>query len=630
MNVISASCTGNDILAADGGVQFLRFTVLAGGAVVDAEPPVSVASHTLQLPQTPLGAVTIEVEALSDQTSSAQVLAQGSSGPFQVPGDGSVSQESVTIFLRATDRSAQTNDAKTPTKCTNLTFPRAYHSQALMSDGKVLIYGGVQYGTTTGYVGTIDWSQALAIPPGVASSDEHYLDNAEIYDPTTGEFAATSAWNQGSGAPTARAFAQLLPFTNGAAVVVGGEEDPATDGVTGSGVGAPLVPAWHGGVYSPTASPQWAENPTGLAHSHGCLAQDTSGDALLAGGYAGVDASGNPIVSTADLLQMTVTTNATAESYSPTKWPPYSKTAGPFPAGNGPQGAVADQACSGLDGVIDVLQSVIAEVGGAWIDSSGNAWIVQDYYLEQFGVDGGVGDFAPAISGALLQLQQPRARTKAAPLIVTQPSGAAGGATERADALLVTGGLTCTPASSDVLECAPAFASGTSGQLANSPDSYFWNDAGTNGTAQDVGRTTELITFPPDPTKPGDHSVVPSIAGPVMSTERIDHCAVPLPDGRVVIIGGLGGADASSFGTVSNIEVAFDDPDAGLPLPAVGLHEAAGNLLTPRAGMACTLLQDGSILVTGGLQTVAPLSGTQQQIRTLNTAEIYRPLPLAP
>jgi hypothetical protein len=114
-----------------------------------------------------------------------------------------------------------------------------------------------------------------------------------------------------------------------------------------------------------------------------------------------------------------------------------------------------------------------------------------------------------------------------------------------------------------------------------------------------------------------------------MQIERIDHCAVALPDGRVLVLGGLSGNTQSTFGTTNSAEMFSDYPLASTP-PAVNMNPVPAGLLQARAGMACTLLQDGSILVTGGFQTTGPLaSDNTQAVTTLNSAEIYRPLPIA-
>ncbi len=625
VNVVSVSCSGGDVLAADAGVQFLRFTVVADGGTVGPPETVAVASQTLQLPQTPLGTLQVNVDALSSNSASSPILAQGSSGPFVL--DGSQSQATITVFVRAVDRSGYTSGAKSPTQCTAMTTPRAYHGQALLPDGKVLIYGGVVYGASSVQDGgLIDWTQALGMPPAVACADEKYLETAELYDPQSGTFSGAGAWSPSGSTPSARASSQIIPFSNGAAVVVGGVADPGSIGQSDA-VGTPLLPAVDDGIFSPSATPPWANSTTFSPHANGCLAYDANGDALVAGGY-----TSGP------------STTPVAESFETSSWPPFPHQAGAFPSNiQSPNGALGDLACGGFDGATGLFRTLIAEAGGVWIDGSGNAWIEGTYYLEQFAGSGSTAGFSPYLLTSPQygctnppcvlgqQLAAPRARAKAAPMIITEQTALDGGV-GRVDALLVTGGLTCTPATLDATACQPPFANGAgSGALAGTPDSYFWNDAGTAGAPLDVGTTTELIDFPLNLTS-GQQSVSAAVPSAFMSTERIDHCAVPLPDGRVVLIGGLGGSTDATFGSTGSIEIAYDNPGSApaSSLPKISMHEAAGNLVTPRAGMACTLLHDGSILVTGGLETVGPLNpnGTQQ-VKTLSSAELYRPLPLA-
>jgi hypothetical protein len=108
-----------------------------------------------------------------------------------------------------------------------------------------------------------------------------------------------------------------------------------------------------------------------------------------------------------------------------------------------------------------------------------------------------------------------------------------------------------------------------------------------------------------------------------MSAERIEHCAVTLGDGRVVILGGAGGSNSQTFGTEGSAETTLAVP--GTPIP--GLEPVAQPLLEPRAGMACTLLHDGSVLVTGGFQIAGLLTGTKSTVQTLGSAEIFRVAP---
>jgi hypothetical protein len=339
-----------------------------------------------------------------------------------------------------------------------------------------------------------------------------------------------------------------------------------------------------------------------------------------------------------------------AEFLDPSVWPPTPRPVPDVvisPVGTLLATSRADQACSGFDGVAPLLQGITLEAGGVVLDPTGSiATIDQDFVLYQFqpATASSIANFAPYTSGApdILDagpageidagpevlgaaLAEPRARAKAAAMIVTSAAGGGGdgGASSATleDAVLVTGGITCNPTST-LAPCAPAFADGgTGGQLANAPYTYFFNSPTSGADGGDVGASTELI--------PISQSVNAGTLTADMEVERIDHCAVALPDGRVVILGGLSGSDASSFGTTNSAEVFSDDPTAET-LPSVQSTPVPNGLLQARAGMACTLLRDGSILVTGGIQTTGPLSGNQQPVTTLDSAEIFRPLPVAP
>ena len=75
------------------------------------------------------------------------------------------------------------------------------------------------------------------------------------------------------------------------------------------------------------------------------------------------------------------------------------------------------------------------------------------------------------------------------------------------------------------------------------------------------------------------------IAVASMTEPRSAHTATTLPDGRVLIVGGL------SSGPTSSAEL-FD--------PATRRFSVTGSLRTPRAGHTATLLADGRVLVAGG------------------------------
>jgi hypothetical protein len=89
-----------------------------------------------------------------------------------------------------------------------------------------------------------------------------------------------------------------------------------------------------------------------------------------------------------------------------------------------------------------------------------------------------------------------------------------------------------------------------------------------------------------------------------MSEPRSGHTATLLPDGRVLLIGGMISVRGDEVSTAST---EIYDPRTGATRPS-------GKLLTPRAGHTATLLPDGDVLVTGG--------GADQ--KALIGAELYR------
>jgi hypothetical protein len=100
----------------------------------------------------------------------------------------------------------------------------------------------------------------------------------------------------------------------------------------------------------------------------------------------------------------------------------------------------------------------------------------------------------------------------------------------------------------------------------------------------------------------------------LMSQPRVGCTATSLDDGTILIAGGL---DAS--GNPQNTAEIFD-PVAGTFTPTLG------NMLSPRAFHTATYIQTGTIgevLIAGGLANNASTSG--QQGLTLNTAELYNP-----
>jgi hypothetical protein len=94
-----------------------------------------------------------------------------------------------------------------------------------------------------------------------------------------------------------------------------------------------------------------------------------------------------------------------------------------------------------------------------------------------------------------------------------------------------------------------------------------------------------------------------------MTVARFQHTATVLPSGLVVIAGGQT-LDAGNTQYVPTASIEIYDPAAGTFSPA-------GSLIAPRSSHTATLLQNGQILFTGGLDS----TGTP-----LKTAELYTPV----
>jgi Bacterial Ig-like domain (group 2)/Galactose oxidase, central domain/Kelch motif len=91
-----------------------------------------------------------------------------------------------------------------------------------------------------------------------------------------------------------------------------------------------------------------------------------------------------------------------------------------------------------------------------------------------------------------------------------------------------------------------------------------------------------------------------------MSTPRLDHTAVLLPDGKVLVAGGKS-VYPDTIGLTS----------AEIYDPAAGTWSPAGTMSTPRSSHTATLLTNGTVLVSGG--------GASQGT-THSSAEIYDPV----
>lgn len=99
-----------------------------------------------------------------------------------------------------------------------------------------------------------------------------------------------------------------------------------------------------------------------------------------------------------------------------------------------------------------------------------------------------------------------------------------------------------------------------------------------------------------------------------MSHARYAHTATLLPDGKVLITGGISSATSDAIGAAPSFSL---ESSAELYDPATGTFSAAGDLGGVRAAHTATLLTNGKVLITGGITGKSTSSPT---------AEIYDPV----
>lgn len=82
-----------------------------------------------------------------------------------------------------------------------------------------------------------------------------------------------------------------------------------------------------------------------------------------------------------------------------------------------------------------------------------------------------------------------------------------------------------------------------------------------------------------------------------MRTPRSEAVAAALPDGRVLVVGGAGGVYAADAASAEVYDPAATDPKTGL----TGAWSTTGSLHQPRGVFTATALDDGRVLVVGGI-----------------------------
>jgi hypothetical protein len=95
-----------------------------------------------------------------------------------------------------------------------------------------------------------------------------------------------------------------------------------------------------------------------------------------------------------------------------------------------------------------------------------------------------------------------------------------------------------------------------------------------------------------------------------MAQRRTDGVAVALADGRVLIAGGHGLNGMGELEPLASAEL-YD--------PATGAFTATGSMQVPRVFFSMVLLADGRVLVAGGL------TGSGDKVSTVDSAELYSP-----
>ncbi|MCZ7585773.1 MAG: hypothetical protein M5R36_21950 [Deltaproteobacteria bacterium] len=123
----------------------------------------------------------------------------------------------------------------------------------------------------------------------------------------------------------------------------------------------------------------------------------------------------------------------------------------------------------------------------------------------------------------------------------------------------------------------------------------------------DGERTVPSATFfDPESGDFGRFDPTPEDEEEPMALGRMSHTATALPDGRIVFAGGFSGTQEGGEPTTSIEIFDFD----------TGTFDEAAGLTTPRSGQESVLLDDGRVLIVGGIDP---------QLTILSSTEIFDP-----
>lgn len=443
------------------------------------------------------------------------------------------------------------------TNTTSMSFGHSGHTSTLLPDGRVLIVGG---GSTATNI----------------FSDFSYI--VELYDPATEAWTITNSLNYGRSGHTATMLA------DGRVMVVGGTYLSSVE------------------LFDPVSGMWMSTNSLNAARTSHSATLLPSGRVLVVGGYDGANALAS--VELFDLATGTWTLETNALSPAA-----YSRTATLLPSGR-------LLIAGGFDTNSLSSTEVYDSANGSWTNT-GSLTFARHLHTANLLpngkvlVAGGGGNNAPYyLSNA--ELFDPTTGTwtntgamSAARLLHTAtllPNGK----------LLVVGGYNHT----NYLTAAESF----------NPATGTWTNAGVLNNARYHHTATLLISGkvlitggrnnnsffsgaeifdPPSGTWKTTGS---------MTTNRSGHTAVLLPNGKVLVTGGNYGSP-TNFATHASAEL-FD--------PACGTWTTTGSMISPRAAHAALLLPNGKVLVAGGDDDYSTSPTTSAGYR-LASAEIYDP-----
>lgn len=266
------------------GVQFLRVRITGDGL---AEPLESVAatggaSREITIPQIPAGKNrVIDVRGFDgNPTMGAKALSVGKSLPFEVPDvipDPSDNPPIlVTVFLRKVNAFTPPSSANAPKDCQRMKTPRAGHTATVLKNGKVFIAGGYNFAQ--------------------GSTSQVALSDTEFYNPVTNAFepAPRMAISQGS-LFLPKAFHTATLLQSGQVLLWGGET--YTGGVNNYPSPSTIILVFdadanaYGAVKTRT-------DPPPISRSHHQAAIDANGKVLIVGGETRLTSPPDPTVPT--------------------------------------------------------------------------------------------------------------------------------------------------------------------------------------------------------------------------------------------------------------------------------------------------------------------------------------------